>query len=183
MINLLPAEEKEGLILERSKKLVVILGFAVLIALISLILVLLSVKFYILGEAVSQKFILEQAQSRYQTPDFLAYNSLLQGYNKNIAQIESFSKSKVQFNKAIKNILEAKRPAGVNFLDLSLVKAKNPGKIEVKLFGTADTRDNLILFKKNLEGLESIHSPGFSPESWINPKDVSFYLTFEVNGN
>jgi len=183
MINLLPIEEKERLALDRIKKLVVILGFAILAAVISLILVLLSVKFYILGEAVSQKFILEQAKNRYQTPDFLVYNSLLQGYNKDIVQIESFNKNKVQFSSAIRNILEAKRPAGVSFLDISLAKAKNFGKIEAKLFGASDTRDNLLLFKKSLEESASIQSPNFSPESWISPKDINFYLTFEVNGN
>lgn len=183
MINLLPTKEKEELALDRNKKLVIILGSALLIASICLILVLLSVKFYILGEAISQKFILEQAENKYQTPDFLIYKGLLESYNKNLVQLKSFYKDKTQFGAALKNILEVNRPENLYFTDLSLAKKENTNKIEVKLFGTSDTRDNLLLFKKNIEESKKIQNPNFSPESWISSKDINFYLTFEIYGN
>lgn len=187
MINLLPIKEREELILAQNKKIAIILGFAILIISICLILILLSIKFYILGESVSQKFILEQAENKYQTSDFLTYKGLLQGYNKNFIQLKSFYKDKVQFNAALKNILEVERPEGVYFTDLFLTRSEDTNKIEAKLFGISNTRDNLLLFKKNLEerpkGYPEIKNPNFSSESWINSKDISFYLTFEANGN
>jgi len=183
MINLLPTKEKEELILERNKKLAIILGSALLIALVCLILVLLSVKFYILGQAVSQKFTLEQAENKYQTPDFLIYKGLLEDYNKNFAQLRSFYKNKIQFSAVLENILEVERPEGVYFTDLSLARSEDSNKVEAKLSGISDTRDNLLLFKKNIEESKVIKNQSFSSESWINSKDVNFYLTFEVNGN
>ena len=40
-------------------------------------ILLLSVDFYILGESVSRKFILEQAENQYKTQDFLKYKNIL----------------------------------------------------------------------------------------------------------
>ncbi len=191
MINLLPPKEKEELISQQKKKLAIILWSAFLIAIICLILVLLSVKFYILGKSISQKFILEQVQDRHQTSDFLTYKDLLQNYNKKLIQLRSFYEKETEFSSALKNILEVKRPEGVYFTELFLNKKEDNGKIEAKIYGTSDTRENLLIFKKNFEerpgvppgSYPEIKNYNFSPESWIYPKSISFYLTFEINGN
>ena len=39
------------------------------------------------------------------------------------------------------------------------------------------------LFKKNIEDNKEIHKSSFSPESWINPKNANFSLTFSIDQN
>lgn len=181
MINLLPTKEKGELILEKEKKLAIILGSAVLIAIIFMALVLLSVKFYILGGVVSQKFALEQTEIRYKTEDFILYKTLLENYNKRFVKLESFYKDRTEFAPALKAVLDVKLSAGVYFTELSL-KRKSDGKIEAKLYGISDIRNNLLIFKQNIESAKAIKNPNFSPESWINSKNINFYLTFEIDG-
>ena len=182
MINLLPPKEKEERSLEQLKKLEIILETAALIAATCLILVLLAVNFYILGESVSRKFILEQAENQYKTPDFLKYKNILQIYNKNIAQVDSFYKNEVPFGAAIKKIMKIERPAGVYFSSLSLSRNESAKKIEASISGNSDTRDNLIIFKGNVEKEKDVRNSNFSPESWINPNYINFNLTFEIDG-
>lgn len=183
MINLLPPEEKEKLLLEQIKKLIIILGSAALIILVCLILILSSIKFYILAEVNSQKIILEQAEKKYQTPDLSTVENLVQKYNKTLLQLKSFYKEETYFSKALKTISEIQRPEGVYLTNLSLNRKENPAKIEVTVSGISDTRENLLLFKKNVEEEEKIKNSYFSPQSWISPKDVNFSLTFEIFNN
>jgi len=70
MTNILPPKEKEYLRLEQAKKIVIILGFAAIVSLICLLLILLSIKYYILSAAGSQKFILQESEKMYQASDF-----------------------------------------------------------------------------------------------------------------
>jgi hypothetical protein len=180
MINLLPDKEKEELILEKNKKLAIILSSALLVVIICLLLILMAVKFYILGKAVSQNFVLDQAKKEYQTNDFLNYKNILQNYNEELAEIVSFYKNAKTFNPGLKTVLNIKKPEGLYFSDLSMVKTSS-NKIEVKISGISDTRDNLIIFKKSLEETKGVKNAVFSAESWVNPKNVNFYLTFEVD--
>lgn len=180
MINLLPPIEKERLFLDQVEGLVKVFGVALSVILICLIFVLLSLNFYILGESVSQKVALEQAQKQYATSEFLKYKELMQSYNTTISRVSLFYKQETKFSQAIKNILQISRPAGVKFTDFSLETDKNTSKIIVKISGGSNTRDNLLIFKNNIEAAEFIKTPVFSAESWISPADAKFLLTFTI---
>jgi len=56
-----------------------------LVVLVCFFLVLLSVDFYILGDSVGQKTILEDAQKKYKTPDFISAEEAVKKYNKNLS--------------------------------------------------------------------------------------------------
>ena len=58
MINLLPPEEKGKLFLKKSEKLIAVLEITILVSLVCLILILSSIKLYIVAEANYQKNIL-----------------------------------------------------------------------------------------------------------------------------
>lgn len=62
MINLLPPEEKTILIQEERFKLILILGIVFLSALLSLILILFSVRIYISSQTDSENTIFEQEE-------------------------------------------------------------------------------------------------------------------------
>lgn len=179
MINLLPFEEKQKLLLERKEKLTVVLGVIVLVSLICLILVLLSIKFYILADTDYQKNILAEAKQKSQTQDFANFNSIIQKYNKTLAQVDSFYKKETYFNKALENITGVSSPKGLYLTNISLSRDK-AGIIQANVSGISDTRDSLLIFKQNIEKTQEIINSSFSSDSWISPKNVKFSLTFSL---
>jgi len=182
MINLLPAKEKENLFLKKKEKLIFILGIIVLVCLICLILILSSIKFYIAFEANSQKIILEQAEKRYQTSNFLNYKIIIQKYNKILDQLGAFYGQELYFNQALKIISSIQYPNGLYLTNLSLSRNENK-KIEVAVTGISNSRENLLLFKKNIEENQKIENSYFLPENWTNPKNINFNLSFEISKN
>lgn len=184
MINLLPTEEKEKLSLINKERLITILGTTVLISLVCLILILSSIKFYIITEVNYQKIILEQTKKKYQTPNFLNFENIIQKYNKILIQLEDFYEQKLYFSDALKITSSIQRPDGLYLTDISLNRDENK-RIEVTSSGISDSRENLLIFKKNIEEDEKIKNSYFSPENWINPKNINFNFSFEIlsNGN
>ncbi len=182
MINLLPPKEKEGFTLEIKKNLFITLGGIVLICLISLILVLFSLKFYILGEVNSRKIIFDQQEKRYQTPDFLLYKGIMQNYNDDLSKIRSFLNREIYFNDVLKNILEIKRPQGLYFTGLSLNR-DDSGKIKVIILGFSNSRENILLFRENIreniQKSDKINNLYFSPDSWIKAANSNFSVSFD----
>src|SRR5258706_2737138 len=134
MINLLPPKKKEELLLEKTKKLVIILGITILIPLICFILFLLSIKFYLLAEVNSQQVMLEQTKEKYQTPDFLTFNDIIQKDNKILLQLESFYKKEIYISEVLKMISDVPRPKNLYFTDLSLDKDQHQ-KVKVTVSG------------------------------------------------
>ncbi|MCX6723258.1 MAG: hypothetical protein NT094_04335 [Candidatus Staskawiczbacteria bacterium] len=182
MINLLPLEEKQEILLERKKKLSIIFGIIILVFLICLTLILLSIKFYILAETDYQKNILKQIEKEYQTPDFINSNNTIKKYNGILTQLDSFYKKEIYFNQALDITTKIKSPENLYLTSFSLNRDKN-GIIQVSVSGVSYTRDNLLIFKKSIEDDKEIKNPHFSTESWISPKDVKFSLTFEIDQN
>jgi len=182
MINLLPPEEKQKLFFEKKEKLAMILGIVVLVSLICLTLILFSIKFYILAETDYQKKILEQTKLVDQTPDFINLNSTIQKYNGILAQLNSFYKKEIYFSQALKIITGVPSPKGLYLTNFSLSRDSS-GIIQVSASGVSDTRENLLVFKNNIEGSIEIKNSYFSPESWISPKNVNYSLTFEIYQN
>jgi hypothetical protein len=179
MINLLPAEEKKKIILRRNEKLAFVLGNVVLVTLICLILILLSIKFYVLAEADYYKNILNQAENKNKTADFVSLNTEIQKYNKVLNQLNSFYEKEIYFSKIIENFISVPTPEGLNVNNFSF-KRKDDGVVQVSVNGNSNTRENLIIFKKSVEANNKIKKPNFPAESWINPKDINFLLTFEA---
>lgn len=182
MINLLPPEEKEKLFLKSREKLSTILGITALVFLICLILVLLSIKFYILADTDYQKTILQQTKQAYQTPEVTNLNNTIKKYNGILSQLNSFYGAELYFSRSLETITGVAAPDGLYLANFSLVRDEGGG-IRVAVSGTSSTRDDLLIFKKNVEDNKSIASPYFSPESWINQQNTNFSLTFEFKGN
>ncbi len=179
MTNLLPPEEKAKLLLEKNKKLIIIFGIIIIIPLCCLILILLSINFYVLGEVGSQKVVLEQAQKVYQTPDFLTFKDLMQKNNKVLSQLDAFYSKEIYLSQVLKTIALVSRPQNLYLADVDLKRNTNQ-KIGVTVSGFSDSRDDLLLFQKNLKESPAIENVSFAPESWVAPQDVTFNLTFDI---
>ncbi len=182
MINLLPPEEKHKLMSKKKERLTTILGIVFLIFLICLTLVLLSIKFYILTATDYQKDTLRENEQKSQAADFMNFKNIIQKYNSTLVQLDSFYKKEIYFSQALKTITAVPKPAGLDLLNFSLSRDIS-GKIKVSVSGFSDTRNDLLVFKTNIEENQKIKNFYFSPDSWINPENANFSLTFEIDQN
>ncbi len=177
MINLLPPEIKKQLLLEQQFKVAVILGITTMIPLACLALILLSLQLRTSSEVNSQNIALEYAKKQYQTSDFLNFQSIILRDNKNLSSLRVFYNTQTYIGDALVNLADLVRPQGLYFTNASLVKDKNKN-IKVTLSGFSKSRNDLLVFQKNIQTDVRIQQPLFSPESWVSPQNVTFYLTF-----
>lgn len=184
MLNLLPPSEKKFLAQEHKRRLFIILGTELFVFLIALLSVLVALEFYILGENTTQKYLSEQFQYENQSPDFVDFKNIILKYNKELSLADAFYKDRKFIHSALKALLDVERPDGLYFTSLYLQSQKQSNKTAINVSGVSDTRDNLLIFKKNLEAEEKLQNINFSPESWISQKNVNFNLTLElINGS
>ena len=177
MTNILPPKEKEYLRLEQAKKIVIILGFAAIVSLICLLLILLSIKYYILSAAGSQKFILQESEKMYQASDFAEFKNMISKNNGILPDIYTFYEKEIYFSDILNVVSQVQRPEGLYFNKI-YINGEAAGKIKVIVSGFSDTRENLLLFQKRMQEEPKIKNISFSPESWINPVNISFNLSF-----
>ena len=175
-------EEKENLFLEKKKRLATIMGIVVLVFLVCLTLVLLTIKFYILAETDSQENIFKQNQQSSQYTEQSNFINVVKGYNSTLAQIDSFYKKELYFNQALDILNRVPSPNGLYFTNFSLSRIEN-GNIKMDVSGVSATRDNLLIFKHNVEADKEIKNPYFSPESWISAQNTNFSLSLEISQN
>lgn len=180
MINLLPPIQKIALQKEQNRKLVLVLGFLLLVSLLCFVLVLLSLYFYIMVQVSYQKSLLDDAKQQYQTKDFLQYTDIINQSNQALVRANAFYKKEVFFSGALVTISNISRPDGVRFKNITMQRGSGR-VINVNVAGTSDTRENLLLFKASIEGIKEISNAYFPPEDWIKSKDVNFYFTFDIN--
>ena len=187
MINLLPPKEKKELFLKKVRRVVIILGGIILAALLCLILILFSIKIYSWGETESQKIILEQTKKEYDTSDIKDLQEIVKKHNENLLKLKNFYGKNVYSSEILEKISKVSSP-GIYLTNLSLNKPseflkdsedKKPqdNRIEITISGFSDTRENLSLFKENLEKEEGFKDVYFYPSSWVKPIDVDFSLT------
>src|SRR3989344_3858505 len=177
MINLLPPLEKEKLSMEMNNKMAMVLGYIARTSLISLILVLFSVKFYILGNIRYHQGILSEAERQYKTEDFLFFKDIVQASNASLVKIDTFYKKDNRVADAAVLITGIQKPHGLYLTEVSLSKADNSNVIKASVAGVSDSRDSLLAFKSNIENNEKITSIYFPPNNWVKPSEFDFYLT------
>jgi hypothetical protein len=178
IINLLPPKEKDALALERAKNLILVLGNMTLVFMICLVLVLLWLKFYLLGEITYQKYLLYGIEGSSPS-DITDLKTIIQKYNKTMPSVVNVYQNSPHFSDILDIISKVERPQGLYFKNISLDGQKYQDKIEAKITGFSSTRDNLLLFKKNLESQPAVENILFSPDSWINPVNTTFNLTID----
>lgn len=179
-MNLLPPQEKQELKLQKTQKLVIVLGNAGLIGLVCLAMVLFSLKFYMLQDARNFDSILEQMDAGRQSPDELALGDLIEKYNATLAGVDSFYKKETYVNDALEVIFGVARPDGLYLSNVLIDRDSKTDKLKIQVMGFSNTRDNLLDYKKNMESAEKIASAYFPPKSWIASKNVEFEITLEI---
>lgn len=175
MINLLPPQQKKELLVEERFKLVLIFGILTLLFLISLSLILFSVKIYISGQVESQKILINIEEEKLKLLGVQKLEEEIKLINQNLSQLNNFYQKQPNLTFWLTKISETLRP-GMYLTALSLTPVPEENKFEVSLKGFAPNRDRLSEFKRNLEAgpFEEIYFP---VSNWIDPSN--FLVTFE----
>ena len=181
MINLLPRQNKEELSQEANWKIVMILGIDILAIFICLSLILYTINIFVSGEINSQKIIYEQRKKEFETPQMQTLQQSLITFNETLSLLDSFYQGRFKATKILEEISKT-TPSGIYLTNLSISpKTVEEKKAECVLAGFSPTREDLILFKENLEREETIFEEVyFPPANWLKPTDINFTINFKI---
>jgi hypothetical protein len=131
-------------------------------------------KFYLLIDIFAQK---EQIISKEDLSSLDKTKDEIKSYNTKISNLKDFYSNQIYYGEMIEAILKINIPKGVEIIYIS--SEKSGSNIKTTIYGFSDLRENLILFKNNIENDSIIKNPYFPPESWTKISNINFYLTFE----
>ncbi len=180
MINLLPSKEKEEILQEENWKLIMILGILLSIFLISLSLILFSIKIFVSGEVEAQKIIFEAREKEFKSPQMQGLQEGLVAFNKNLLQLDSFYQNQLDLTEILEEISQT-IPPEIYLNNLSIVPQRGEEKIiNCNLAGFSPTREILLIFKENLEKETEFHDIYFPSSCWVKTADINFTIRFKI---
>ncbi len=186
MINLLPPQQKEELLEEEKYNLVLILGILFLIFLISLILILFSIKIFISGEIEVQRILLSAEEKRFKGSPIQNLEEKINTSNQTLSKLNLFYQNQLNLTETLEKISET-LPPGTYLTTFSLNPLSTPAEGEtlrylaqVSLAGFSPTREILLEFKENLEKEEPFGEIYFPPSNWVKPTDIDFLVNFKI---
>ena len=175
MINLLPSQQKEELREEGKWKLIMILGIVLLAFLISLSLILFSIKTVILGQVEIQKILLEEREKELKTQKIQELEAKIRDYNLTLSNLDSFYKKNLNLTDILEKLSKT-LPQGTYLTTFIF----NLTTLEISLSGYSPDRETLVAFKENLEKEEKFEKVYFPLANWVSPTDINFSVTFKV---
>ena len=109
----------------------------------------------------------------------------IEKYNKSMPVVASFYDNRIYLSDVLASISNLETAKGLIFSSVSIDTQPSVKTVKVNITGTGDNREDLISFQKELEGQRQIKNVSFSADSWINPTNTNFKLSFEFqeNGN
>jgi len=173
MIDLLPPEQKEILILEKKERMIMILGIVFLSFFVSSILVLLSVNFLVAGQAQAQEIILKQKQKEFQDAKIRILESKIIFANEDLSKVASFYQERI-------SLLEVFEETCKLFPRDTYLKSFSYKDRKISLSAFAYTRSSLLEFRQNLIGKREFKNISFPGEPWIKAADIDFTVMFEI---
>ena len=140
---------------------------------ISLVLILFSVKTYTKSRVESIGVIAKVEEKNLQTSEIQELREKIISANQAILKLNLFYRSRINLVETIENISKI-LPAGIKLTTLSWQKKNS----QIAVSGLALTREDLFELKKNLE--EKFTEIYFPPQNWIEPANINFQATFKL---
>lgn len=184
MINLLPAKEKEFLIQEENLKIVSILGIIMFLSLLSFVLMLFSIKFYVMGDLDEHIIFLQQKE--FEISLYSDLEKEVEVQNLRFVDLESFYSETISRTYVLEKISE-NLPNGtflksLNLSSINQAKSEDKNLLKVSLTGFSPDRKILEDFKSNLESEAFLENVYFPPSNWVmGENNIDFSVSFEVN--
>lgn len=181
MINLLPPSEKKLLAQEKYWRMVLILEILFLLFLLSLILILFSIKIFIAGQLEAQKILLEQREKAIPFSQIRDYEKKFIKLNLSLSKLNSFYQNQTSLTEILEKISET-LPAGTYLTNLKFNPPQKEKEYfaEVSLSGFCPSREILVEFRKNLEAQEEFKEVYFPPSNWVQSTNIYFSTNFKI---
>lgn len=176
MTNLLPLKEKKELLTRKTQKIIIIFIFLFSLFLLSLILSLLAIKFYVASENFLQKTLFETAKQELESPKNQALREEIVSLNQDVSQILSFYQERINLTNVLEKITKA-MPPNISLRSFSYEERT----LLIKLTGFAPTREELALFRENLKKREEFSNISFPPQNWVKATDINFFVSLELS--
>ena len=182
MINLLPLQEKEKILLDRKKRLIIVLSFFAVFFISCLILTLLSVKFYIQGQVEYGKIMIEEMKRRLDQPEYQNIQEKIDEINFTLTQLVDFYRKETCFVGILEKIsTTVPKEVYLTSLSTGFYSVGEDCGLKFSLSGFTPTREILFNFKKDLERESRFKEVYFPPINWVKPADIDFSVTFKVS--
>ena len=194
MINLLPEKNKKELLMERNRRVVLILCYLVLFFAVSLGIIFLIIQVYLSQQINVNQNILAKGEEQFSQSAVQEAQSKIKTANTSFRNLNVFYGSKIYYTEVLEkisgvllegfyltnlsiklNVKESKKS-----MDDGSVKIEVERKVMGTLSGFAPLREDLLIFKEKLENEEGFSEIFFPSSNWVNKEDINFYLTFEI---
>lgn len=170
-INLLSDIGKKELSLEATKKKILVVLFFALLSAILFLTILMLINKYIDGKKLNIERKISQKQEDLKKVQLQNLSDTILETNKGLTQIRNFWQKQVKMTPAIEKLSKIV-PQSIYFSHLAFSQDKIGPKIDIS--GEAQTRGALFYFKQNLELEPSFSEVSFAPSSWVKPTEVAF---------
>ena len=183
MINLLPTKQKRELLEQERLRLLFILGALFLAFLLSFALILILVKSYFLQSIENERVLFKEREkivSLYSDTE----TEITQANNL-FSNILSVYKNQYKLTDTLEEVYRifpnGTYLSGFNFtISQQVVNGVPKNLAKVALTGVCPTRDLLLQFKDSLQKQDNFANVYFSPNSWIEPINPNFNVSFEL---
>ncbi|MDI6603242.1 MAG: PilN domain-containing protein [Patescibacteria group bacterium] len=176
MINLLPPTQQEELRQEERFKLVLNLGIIILAFLVSLTLILFSIKISLSTDLKIQKIYFEQRNKKMEGLEIQELEAKINNYNSTLSKLIVFYHDQLDLTSMLEKISQA-LPEEIYLTTLNF----NPQISQISLTGFSPNREILLQFKENLEKTEGLEKIYFPPANWIPATDIDFSVNFKIS--
>lgn len=176
MINLLPPGQKEELEQEEILKLVLTFGIIILAFLVSLTLILVSIKFSLLADLRAQEIYIEQKQEELEKPETQELKAKIGEYNLILSKLEAFYQGQPDLTSIFEEISSLAYSEGVYLIAFKFDSQTS----QVSLTGFSPTCEILLQFKENLEKTKGLKEVVFPDDPWFQDTNINFLVTFKI---
>jgi len=173
MINLLPPIEKEKRTQEKILKLVWILGILIVASMLCFVLILLSIKFYIADQIISQDTFIEMERQKNSQVQVL--QKKINSVNISLLKLNNFYQN--QF--AVSAFLEQFSSLIQSNMYLENFSYQSEGS-RIILSGFAFNIDQAHKFREALREQENFKETDFTIPDWLQQKGVNFRASFNL---
>jgi len=179
-MNLLPPQYKKEILQEENWQIILILGINILAVFICFSLILYATSIFISGETEARKIIYQQREREFETPQTQLLRKNLVSFNETLSKLDSFYQERFKSVEILQEISETV-PSGIYLTNLSAnLKVAGEKEVEYVLAGFAGRRDDLLLFKENLEKKEIFEEIDFPAACWLKSADINFTVNFKT---
>ncbi len=172
-LNLIPPDKKEEIIKKHQLKKVFFVETILTIIIVSLFVTLLSFKYVLSINLASLATSQREDKQAIQYNKIKKYDQQFNQINTQIFQVAKLEKDQLYWSKLLVKLNQ------IIFPDISL-DSLSTSNYTITLRGKADSRDNLILFKKKLEDEACFSNINLPLSNLVNKKNIEFQISFEI---